>query len=66
MVASPSLEDLHYYRDRAEHCRQAAAQATDPCARLAHLQLVKFYETRMASALESAALGKRRGTTGKG
>jgi len=65
-MVAPSLEDLHYYRDRAEHCRQAAAQATDPSARLAHLQLVKFYETRMASALESAALGKRRSSAGKG
>jgi len=56
MVASRSLDDLHYYRDRAEHCRKAAELATDPSARVAHLQLAKFYETRMASALESAAL----------
>jgi hypothetical protein len=66
MVVSPSLEDLHYYRDRAEHCRQAAEQATDPSARLAHLQLVKFYETRMASALESAALRTDRDSAGTG
>jgi len=56
MVASRSLDDLHYYRDRAEHCRRAAEEATDPSARIAHLQLAKFYETRMASALESAVL----------
>jgi len=56
MVASRSLDDLHYYRDRAEHCRKAAEEATDPSVRIAHLQLAKFYEARMASALESAAL----------
>jgi len=55
MVASRSLDDLHYYRERAAHCRAAAEEATDPSARVAHLQLAKFYETRMARALESAA-----------
>ena len=66
MVASRSLDDLHYYRDRAEHCRKAAEEATDPSVRIAHLQLAKFYETRMASALESAALNVNKGATGKG
>jgi len=56
MVALRSLDDLHYYRDRAEHCRKAAEEATDPSVRIAHLQLAKFYEKRMASALETAAL----------
>ena len=56
MVASRSLDDLHYYRDRAEHCRKAAEEATDASARIAHLQLAKFYETRLASALENAGL----------
>jgi len=56
MLQSRSLDDLHYYKDRAEHCRQAAAEATDPSARVAHLQLAKFYEARLASAMESAAL----------
>jgi len=55
MAASRSLDDLHYYRERAAHCRAAAEEATDPSARVAHLQLAKFYETRMARALESAA-----------
>jgi len=66
MVASRSLDDLHYYRDRAEHCRKAAEEATDPSVRLAHLQLAKFYEARMASALESAALRGDDEATGTG
>jgi len=65
MVASRSLDDLHYYRDRAEHCRRAAEEATDSSARIAHLQLAKFYETRMASALESAALRGEEDLSGK-
>lgn len=50
------MEDIHYFQDRAEHCRRAAEQATDASARIAHQQLAKFYEARVASALESAAL----------
>lgn len=53
------MDDIHYYQDRAEHCRRAAAEATDPSARIAHQQLAKFYEARIASALESAALRAR-------
>ena len=56
MLGSRSKDDLRYYRDRVEHCRQAAAEATDPSVRVAHQQLVKFYEARLASAMESAAL----------
>jgi len=56
MFPSRSLDDLHYYKDRVEHCRQAAAEATDPSVRVAHQQLAKFYEARLASAMESAAL----------
>jgi len=53
------LDDLHYFRDRAEQCRKAAEEATDPSVRIAHLQLAKFYDARLASALESAALRAR-------
>jgi len=53
------MDDIHYYQDRVEHCRRAAAEATDPSARIAHQQLVKFYEARVASAMESAALRAR-------
>ena len=56
MVAARSLDDLHYYQERAEQCRKAAEEATDPSVRVAHQQLAKFYEARMASAQESAAL----------
>jgi len=66
MIASGSLDDLHYYRDRAEHCRKAAEEATDPSVRVAHLQLAKFYEARIASALESAALQSDKGSADAG
>jgi hypothetical protein len=59
MVTTRSFDDLHYYRDRAEQCRKAAQQATDACARVAHLQLAKYYEVRLASAEESAGLEQR-------
>ncbi len=59
MFGSRSMDDIHYYQDRAAECRRAAAEATDPSARVAHQQLVKFYEARIASALESAALRAR-------
>lgn len=45
-----SLDDRHYYRDREEQCRKAAAEATDPSARIAHLQLAEFYARRLAKA----------------
>lgn len=56
MFGMRSLDDIHYFQDRVEQCRRAAEHATDPSARLAHLQLVKFYEARLASTMESAAL----------
>jgi hypothetical protein len=56
MFGSRSLDDIQYFQDRAAHCRKAAAEATDPSARVAHQQLAKFYEARLASAMESAAL----------
>lgn len=43
-----SLDDRHYYREREEQCRKAAADATDPSARVAHLQLADFYARRLA------------------
>lgn len=52
-VSSRSLDDRHYYRDREEQCRKAAAEATDPSARIAHSQLADFYAKRLAKA-ESA------------
>ena len=60
MFASRGLDDLRYYKDRVDYCRQAAAEATDPSARVAHEQLAKFYEARLASAMESAALRAER------
>lgn len=58
-VASRTLDDRHYYRDREERCRKAAAEATDPSARVAHSQLADFYANRLASAEESAALAAK-------
>jgi len=43
-----SLDDRHYYRDREAQCRKAAAEATDPSARVAHAQLAEFYARRLA------------------
>ena len=56
MFAQRSLDDLAYFRERAATSRRAADAATDPSARIAHAQLVKFYEARLASAMESAAM----------
>jgi hypothetical protein len=56
MFTSHSIDDVRYFQDRVEQCRQAAEHATDPSARVAHRQLVRFYEARLASAMESAAL----------
>jgi len=44
-----SSEDQHYYRDRERQCREAAATATDPSVRAAHLQLAQFYARRLKS-----------------
>ena len=49
-VSSRSLDDRHYYRDREEQCRKAAAEATDPSVRIAHSQLADFYAKRLAKA----------------
>ena len=54
-VHSRSLDDRHYYRDREEQCRKAAAEATDPSARVAHSQLAEFYAKRLAKAEEADA-----------
>ena len=51
-VGSRSLDDRHYYRDREEQCRKAAAEATDPSARVAHSQLAEFYARRLAKTEE--------------
>jgi hypothetical protein len=45
-----SLDDQHYYRERERQCRQAAEEATDPSARIAHLQLADFYARRLQIA----------------
>jgi len=45
-----SLDDQHYYRERERQCRQAAEDATDPSARIAHLQLAEFYARRLQAA----------------
>jgi hypothetical protein len=45
-----SLDDQHYYRERERQCRQAAEEATDPSARIAHLQLADFYARRLEAA----------------
>ena len=54
-VSSRSLDDRHYYRDREEQCRKAAAEATDPSARVAHSQLAEFYAKRLAKAEKADA-----------
>lgn len=53
-VGSRSLDDRHYYRDREEQCRKAAAEATDPSVRVAHNQLAEFYAKRLAQVEEAA------------
>jgi hypothetical protein len=45
-----SLDDQHYYRERERQCRRAAEEATDPSARIAHLQLADFYARRLDAA----------------
>lgn len=50
-----SLDDLQYYREREAQCRKAAAEATDPSARVAHAQLADFYARRVAAADEKAS-----------
>lgn len=52
-----SLDDRHYFRDREEQCRKAAAEATDPSARIAHSQLAEFYARRLAKADDEAEPG---------
>ena len=52
VVGSRSLDDSHYYRDREEQCRKAAAEATDPSVRVAHSQLAEFYAKRLAKVEE--------------
>ena len=47
-----SSDDREYFSERERQCRQAAASATDPSARLAHTQLAEFYGRRV-KALES-------------
>ena len=56
MFGTRSLDDLRYFHERAEQSRRAAQRATDPGARVAHEQLAKFYEARLASTMETAAL----------
>lgn len=56
-VRTRSLDDRQYYRDREEQCRKAAAEATDPSARIAHSQLAEFYAQRLAQAEDKAAKG---------
>jgi hypothetical protein len=56
MFGKRSIDDIHYFHERVEQSRRAAEQATDPSARVAHQQLVKFYEARLASVMDSAAL----------
>ena len=56
MFGTRSLDDLRYFHERAEQSRRAAQRATDPSARVAHEQLAKFYEARLASTMETAAL----------
>jgi hypothetical protein len=56
-VSSRSLDDRHYYRDREEQCRKAAAEATDPSVRVAHSQLAEFYAKRLAKTEEATAPG---------
>jgi len=63
-VSSRSLDDRHYYRDREQQCRRAAAEATDPSARLAHTQLADFYAKRIAKA-EAAEPPPSSGTQGR-
>lgn len=46
-----SFDDRDYFREREHQCRNAAADATDPSARLAHIQLAEFYARRL-KALE--------------
>jgi hypothetical protein len=55
MFTTHSIDDIHYYQERVEACRKAAEQAADPSARIAHLKLARHYETRLTSAMESAA-----------
>ena len=50
-----SSEDQHYYRDRERQCREAAATATDPSARAAHLQLAQFYAKRLRSETQESS-----------
>lgn len=45
-----SLDDQHYFRERERQCRQAAEEATDASARIAHLQLADFYARRLVAA----------------
>lgn len=54
-VGSRSLDDRHYYRDREEQCRKAAAEATDPSVRIAHSQLADFYAKRLATVEDAVA-----------
>lgn len=54
-VGSRSLDDRHYFRDREEQCRKAAAEATDPSARVAHAQLADFYAKRLAKSEDDTA-----------
>jgi len=55
-----SLDDQHYYRERELQCRQAAEQATDPSARIAHLQLADFYARRLKETEGSDSGSARR------
>jgi hypothetical protein len=52
-VGVRTLDDRHYYRDREAQCRKAAAEATDPSARIAHLQLAEFYARRLEATEDS-------------
>jgi hypothetical protein len=45
-VALGISEDRHYFAERERECRRLAAEATDPSARTAHLQLAAFYARR--------------------
>jgi len=50
-----SAEDQHYYRARERQCREAAATATDPSVRAAHLQLAQFYARRLKSDTQESS-----------